>query len=226
MKLLLVEDDFDMAQFVASGLRKAGYWVELARDGQTGLSLARTRQHDIALVDRMLPKIDGLSMVKSLRDGGIEIPILLLTTMSGIRDRVDGLNAGADDYLVKPFAMAELVARVSALSRRTKRVGSEIQTHLRINDIEIDTLTQIATSGGQRIELQPQEFRVLEYMIRNAGKIITRAMLLQNVWQMHFDPKTNIVESHMSRLRTKLDNGFGRTTIHTIRGEGYILNAE
>lgn len=210
---------------MASGLRKAGHWVEVATDGQIGLSLARTRAHDLALVDRMLPELDGLSLVKILRNEGLEIPILFLTTMSGIRDRVDGLEAGADDYLVKPFAMAELVARVSALSRRTKRVGAEVQTHLKAGEVELDTLTQTVTRAGQRVELQPQEYRILEYLVRNAGKVVTRTMLLQNVWQLHFDPQTNIVESHMSRLRSKLDRGFEAAAIQTIRGEGYILRA-
>ncbi len=226
MKLLLVEDDQETAQFVALGLRKAGYWVELATDGQAGLALARTRAHDLALIDRMLPKLDGLSIVKILRAENLEIPILFLTTMSGIHDRVDGLEAGADDYLTKPFAMAELVARVSALSRRTKRVGAEIQTHLRAGDIDLDALTQTVTRAGQRIELQPQEYRILEYLVRNAGKTVTRAMLLQNVWQLHFDPRTNIVESHMSRLRSKLDRGFDTPAIKTVRGEGYVVRGD
>lgn len=226
MKLLLLEDDQDTAQFVASGLRKAGYWVEVAADGQAGLALARTRAHDLALIDRMLPELDGLSVVKFLRAECLEIPILLLTTMSGIHDRVDGLEAGADDYLTKPFAMAELVARVGALSRRTKRVGAEIQTHLKAGDVELDTLTQTVTRAGLRIELQPQEYRILEYLVRNAGKVVTRGMLLQNVWQIHFDPRTNIVESHMSRLRSKLDRGFEIAAIKTIRGEGYVLRGD
>ncbi len=226
MKLLLVEDDPETAQFVASGLRKAGFWVEIASDGRAGLNLARTRGHDLALIDRMLPELDGLSLVQALRAEGLEIPILFLTTMSGIRDRVDGLEAGADDYLTKPFAMAELVARVSALSRRTKRVGADVQTRLMPADLEIDTMTRTVTRAGRRIELQPQEYRILEYLARNAGKVVTRAMLLQNVWQLHFDPQTNIVESHMSRLRSKLDRGFDIAAIKTIRGEGYVLRAD
>jgi two-component system OmpR family response regulator len=226
VKLLLVEDDPEMAQFVAAGLRKTGHWVELAGDGETALTLAQSRAHDLALVDRMLPKLDGLSLVKTLRAAGLEIPILFLTTMSGIRDRVDGLEAGADDYLVKPFAMAELIARVSALSRRTQRVGAEIQTRIKAGDVELDTLTQSVSRAGQRVELQPQEYRILEYLARNAGKVVTRTMLLQNVWQLHFDPQTNIVESHMSRLRAKLDRGFDTAAIQTIRGEGYILRAD
>jgi two-component system, OmpR family, response regulator len=226
LKLLLIEDDEETAQFLATGLRKAGYWVELARDGLTGLSLARTRAHDVAVVDRMLPELDGLSVVKTLRAEGLEIPILFLTALDGIRDRVDGLEAGADDYLVKPFALPELIARVGALSRRTKRVGAEVQTILRAADLELDTLTQTTARAGRSIELQPQEYRILEYLVRNAGKVVTRKMLLENVWQLHFDPKTNIVESHMSRLRTKLDRDFDIPAIRTIRGEGYLLRAD
>lgn len=226
MKILLIEDDHETANYVATGLRKAGYWVEVAADGPAGLKAARTRAHDIAVIDRMLPGMEGVDLVKTLRSDGIENPILFLTTMSGIRDRVDGLEAGADDYLTKPFALAELVARVNSLGRRTRRVGAEIKTHLRAGDIEADLTTQTVTRANQRIDLQPQEFRVLEYLMRNAGQVVTRTMLLENVWQMHFDPKTNIVESHMSRLRAKLDRGFDRNAIQTIRGAGYILRAD
>lgn len=226
MKILLIEDDRDTANYVASGLRKAGHWVEVAADGLVGLSAARTRSHDLAVIDRMLPEMDGVDLVKALRSEGIEIPILFLTTMSGVRDRVDGLEAGADDYLTKPFALAELVARVNSLARRTKRVGAEIKTHLRVGDIEADLITRTVTRAGQRIDLQPQEFRILEYLMRHAGQVVTRTMLLENVWQLHFDPKTNIVESHMSRLRGKLDRGVERDAIQTIRGAGYLLRAE
>lgn len=226
VKILLIEDDRDTANYVARGLRKAGHWVAVAADGPAGLAAARTRAHDVAVVDRMLPEMEGVDLVKTLRAEGIEIPILFLTTMSGIRDRVDGLEAGADDYLTKPFALAELVARVNSLARRTKRVGAEIKTHLRAGDIEADLTTHTVTRGGQRIDLQPQEFRLLEYLMRHAGQAVTRTMLLENVWQLHFDPKTNIVESHMSRLRAKLDRGFARDTIQTIRGAGYMLRAD
>ncbi len=226
MKILLIEDDHETANYVATGLRKAGYWVEVAASGPAGLMAARTRAHDIAVVDRMLPGMEGVDLVKTLRSERIEIPILFLTTMSGIRDRVDGLEAGADDYLTKPFALAELVARVNSLGRRTRRVGAEIKTQLRAGDIEADLTTQTVTRANRRIDLQPQEFRVLEYLLRHAGQVVTRTMLLENVWQMHFDPKTNIVESHMSRLRAKLDRGFDRDAIQTVRGAGYILRAD
>jgi len=226
LKILLIEDDHETANYVATGLRKAGYWVEVAASGPAGLMAARTRAHDIAVVDRMLPGMEGVDLVKTLRSERIEIPILFLTTMSGIRDRVDGLEAGADDYLTKPFALAELVARVNSLGRRTRRVGAEIKTQLRAGDIEADLTTQTVTRANRRIDLQPQEFRVLEYLLRHAGQVVTRTMLLENVWQMHFDPKTNIVESHMSRLRAKLDRGFDRDAIQTVRGAGYILRAD
>lgn len=226
MKILLIEDDRDTANYVANGLRKAGHWVEVAADGTAGLAAARTRAHDVAVVDRMLPGLDGVELVKSLRAEKLEIPVLFLTTMSGIRDRVDGLEAGADDYLTKPFALAELVARVNSLARRTSRVGAEVKTHLRVGEIEADLITHTVTRSGQRIDLQPQEFRLLEYLMRHAGQVVTRTMLLENVWQLHFDPKTNIVETHMSRLRGKLDRGFNRDPIQTIRGAGYVLRAE
>jgi len=226
MRILVVEDDLEAQRYLVNGLKEAGHVVDDAADGDTGLTLALSRPYDCAIIDRMLPKLDGLSLVKTLRAAGLEIPILFLTTMSGIRDRVDGLEAGADDYLVKPFAMAELIARVSALSRRTQRVGAEIQTRIKAGDVELDTLTQSVSRAGQRVELQPQEYRILEYLARNAGKVVTRTMLLQNVWQLHFDPQTNIVESHMSRLRAKLDRGFDTAAIQTIRGEGYILRAD
>ena len=226
MKILLVEDDPDTAGYVAKGLRSVGYWVEVAGDGREGHSAARTRTHDVAVIDRMLPELEGIDLVKSLRSEGLEIPILFLTTMNGIRDRVDGLEAGADDYLTKPFALAELIARVNSLARRTKRVGAEIKTHLRVGDIEADLVTRTVTRAGQPIDLQPQEFRLLEYLMHHAGQIVTRTMLLENVWQLHFDPKTNIVETHMSRLRGKLGRDFDRDAIQTIRGAGYVLRAE
>lgn len=226
LKVLLIEDDHETASYVANGLRKAGHWVEVAADGMAGLATARTRAHDIAVIDRMLPGIDGIDLVKALRAERLETPILFLTTMSGIRDRVDGLEAGADDYLTKPFALPELVARVNSLARRTQRIGAEIKTHLRVGDIEIDRITHTVTRAGRRVDLQPQEFRVLEYLMRNAGQIVTRTMLLENVWQLHFDPKTNIVETHLSRLRSKLDRGFDRNAIQTIRRAGYVFRAD
>lgn len=226
MKILLIEDDRETANYVANGLRQAGHWVEITHDGAGGLASARTRSHDVAVIDRMLPGIEGVALVKIIREEGVEIPVLFLTTMSGIRDRVDGLEAGADDYLTKPFALSELVARVNSLARRTKRVGAEIRTHLRAGEFEMDLTTQTVSRSGRRIDLQPQEFRILEYLLNHAGQVVTRTMLLENVWQLHFDPKTNIVESQMSRLRGKLDHGFDRESIQTVRGAGYVLRTE
>jgi two-component system OmpR family response regulator len=226
LKVLLIEDDNETAHYVAHGLRKAGYWVERAATGEEGLTFARTRTHDLVIVDRMLPVLNGLTVVKMLRAEGLEIPILFLTTMSGIHDRVDGLDAGGDDYLIKPFALLELIARVNSLGRRTKRVGADINTYLRAGELELDLMTNTVTRSGQRIDLQPQEFRILEYLVRNAGHIVTRAMLLENVWQLHFDPHTNIVETHLSRIRSKLDRNFNSSLIQTVRGSGYVLRAK
>jgi two-component system, OmpR family, response regulator len=226
LKILLIEDDDDTAHYVAKGLRKAGHIVERVQSAEDGLALVRSRSHDIAIIDRMLPALDGLSLVKTMRAEGLQIPVLFLTTMSGIHDRVDGLEAGGDDYLVKPFALSELIARVNSLSRRTQRVSADVQTELRVGDLVLDLIGHTVRRAGEFIDLQPQEFRILEYLVRHAGQIVTRTMLLENVWQLHFDPQTNIVESHMSRIRTKLDRPFSTQMIQTIRGAGYILRAD
>jgi two-component system OmpR family response regulator len=182
-----------------------------------------TETFDLLIVDRMIPELDGLSLVKALRAGRIQTPVLFLTTMSGIDDRVTGLNAGGDDYLVKPFAFSELVARVRALSRRPR--GTAIETHFLVADLELDLLKRVVKRGGHEIQLQPREFRLLEYLMRHAGQVVTRTMLLDNVWNYHFDPRTNVVESHLSRLRAKIDKGFTPELIHTVRGAGYCLRA-
>ena len=226
MKILLIEDDDDTAHYVAKGLRKAGHIVERVQSGEDGLTLARSRSHDIAIVDRMLPALDGLSLVKTMRAEGLQVPVLFLTTMSGIHDRVDGLEAGGDDYLVKPFALSELIARVNSLSRRTQRMGADVQTELRVGDLVLNLIGHTARRADDWIDLQPQEFRILEYLARHAGQVVTRTMLLENVWQLHFDPQTNIVESHMSRIRAKVDRPFSTQIIQTIRGAGYILRAD
>lgn len=223
MRILLIEDDDDTAQYVARGLRRSGHLVERAQDGKDGLALATDGSHDVIVLDRMLPEMDGLSLAKKLRESGSQTPILFLTTMGGVDDRVEGLEAGGDDYLVKPFALAELVARVNSLTRRSHRTGSESATNLRVGDLEIDLLARTVVRGGRRIDLQPQEYRLLEYLARHEGRVVTRTMLIENVWELHFDPQTNIVESHMSRLRTKIDKDFPTQMIQTIRGAGYIL---
>ena len=222
MRILLIEDDADAAEFVMQGLATENHDVEIVRDGREGLRSAADGKWDLLIVDRMLPGLDGLSMVRTLRSAGVMTQVLFLTTMDGIDDRVIGLNAGGDDYLVKPFAFAELAARVAALGRRSKRPAPEIM--LRIEDLEMDLLARSVKRAGQKVELQPREFLLLEYLMRHAGQVVTRTMLLENVWQFHFDPGTNIVESHVSRLRGKVDQG--RTDlIQTVRGAGYRIRA-
>jgi two-component system, OmpR family, response regulator len=223
MKILLIEDDVETALYVANGLREQGHVVDAVADGRDGLLRAAGEAYEVMIVDRMLPGLDGLGIVKTLRGAGIKTPILLLTTMGGVRDRVEGLEAGGDDYLIKPFAFAELLARVNALARRPPM--AEVATVLRVADLEMDLLKRTVTRQGRRIELQPQEFKLLEYLLRHAGRIVTRTMLLENVWEFHFDPTTNVVETHVSRLRGKIDRDFAVELLHTVRGAGYCLRA-
>ena len=223
MELLLVEDDSETAAFVMRGFRERGYSLDHAKNGRDGLFLATEGKYDVIIVDRMLPAMDGLSLVKTLRSAGISTPVLFLTTMSGIDDRVEGLEAGADDYLVKPYAFSELNARVNALARRPP--ASKEITVLRVGDLEMNLLKRTVTRNGEVVDLQPREFQLLEYLMRRADQIVTRTMLLEGVWDFHFDPKTNIVETHISRLRTKLNQGRDTHLIHTVRGSGYCLRA-
>lgn len=223
MRILVVEDDSETAGYLTGGLEEEGHAVSWSRAGRDGLFLAMTENFDLLIIDRMIPELDGLTLVKTLRAARIETPILFLTTMSGIDDRVTGLNAGGDDYLVKPFAFSELVARVRALSRRPR--GTTVDTQFRVADLELDVVKHVVKRAGQEIQLQPREYRLLEYLMRHAGQVVTRTMLLDNVWNYHFDPKTNVVESHLSRLRTKIDKGFTPELIHTVRGAGYCLRA-
>jgi two-component system, OmpR family, response regulator len=223
MKILLIEDDPETADHICHALRAQGHEVEESRDGADGLAAARSGQHAALIVDRMLPSLDGLSLVKKLRAEGSQTPVLFLTTMSGIDDRVAGLNSGGDDYLTKPFALVELMARINAIARR----GDPRQpVTLHAGDLEMDLIRRTVHRGGKAVDVQPQEFKLLEYMLRNAGRVVTRSMLLENVWELHFDPRTNIVETHMSRLRAKMDRGYATELIHTIRGNGYILRAD
>lgn len=223
MKVLVVEDDAETAAYIVNGLSEHGHLVDYARNGREGLFLAGCGGYEVAIVDRMLPGLDGLSLVKTLRGGGVGTAVLFLTNLGGIDDRVEGLNAGGDDYLVKPFAFSELLARVNALGRRPARSAAE--TVLRVADLEIDLLKRTVARGGRAIDLQPREFKLLECLMRNAGRVVTRTMLLEKVWDFHFDPKTNIVETHMSRLRGKVDRGFACELIHTVRGAGYSIRA-
>ncbi len=219
MKILLVEDDVEVAAHVAGGLAARGHHVECAADGKDGLAKGQTGSHDVIIMDRMLPALDGLSVVKSLRAGNIHTPVLYLTTMDAIEDRVAGLESGGDDYLVKPFAFEELLARVRALARRPAR---EDKTRLTAGELDMDLIKRKVTRAGKAIDLFPQEFKLLEYLMRNEGRVVTRTMLLEKVWEVHFEVSTSVVESHMSRLRSKLGPD-GAELIQTVRGAGYIL---
>jgi two-component system OmpR family response regulator len=221
LRVLLIEDDADMAGYIAQSLHDLGHATSVAGDGRVGLDLASREPFDVVVVDRMLPGLDGVSVVRTLRDRDMSVPVLFLTTMDGIDDRVAGLEAGGDDYLVKPFAMPELAARINALGRRGRL--SVQDTVLRVADLEMDLVKRTVTRKGQRVELQPREFQLLEYLVRHAGQVVTRTMLLETVWDFHFDPQTNIVETHISRLRSKVDRDFSDPLIHTVRGTGYVL---
>jgi len=223
MKVLLIEDDARTGAYVKRGLEEHGHVVDLTLDGRDGLLLAAGEAYDLMIVDRMLPGLDGLGVVKTARGAGVKTPVLFLTTMAGVGDRVEGLEAGGDDYLVKPFAFAELLARINALARRPPM--AQVETVLRVADLELDLISRKVRRAGQEIEIQPREFRLLEYLMRNAGRVVTRTMLLENVWEFHFDPKTNIVETHISRLRSKIDRGFDAELLETVRGSGYLLRA-
>ena len=221
MNILVIEDDSETAALIAQALRAQGHVVDRAADGVAGLSLSQARTYAVAIVDRMLPGLDGLSLVKSMRASSVRAAVLFLTNLGGIDDRVEGLEAGGDDYLVKPFAPAELVARVNALGRRS----STTETVLRVGDLELDVLKRSVARAGREIDLQPREFKLLQCMMRHAGCVVTRTMLLEMVWEFYFDPKTDIVETHMSRLRAKVDRDFDYDLIHTVRGSGYSLRA-
>ena len=222
MKLLLIEDDEDTAAYVARGLREHGHLVDCAATGRDGLMIANEGGHDVLIIDRMLPGLDGIGLVQALRGTGVKAPVLFLTALGGVGDRVRGLEAGGDDYLVKPFAFAELLARVGALARRPP-LGEAPVTVLTAGDLVVDLLKRSVVRAGKPIEVQPREFQLLEYLLRNADRVVTRTMLLEAVWDFHFDPNTNIVETHISRLRGKLSQFGGVELIHTVRGAGYSL---
>lgn len=223
MRVLLIEDDRETADYIISSLRALGHGVDHAPDGKQGFLLALDAEFDVMVIDRMLPGLDGLSLVKSVRMAKVATPILFLSAMGGLNDRVDGLNAGADDYLVKPFAFSELSARLSALARRPAFQPEE--TRLSVADLDLDLLRHIVTRGGQEIPLQPREFQLLTYLMQHADRVVTRTMLLEAIWDFNFDPNTNVVETHISRLRTKIDKPFTQQLIHTVRGAGYSLHA-
>lgn len=223
MKVLLLEDDESTRVHLERTLVAAGHAVDACATGPAAIALGLATPHAVLILDRMVPGVDGLGVLKALRTAGVQAPALFLTAMDGVHDRVEGLDAGADDYLVKPFAAIELVARVNALARR--QPAQAVVTLLCVADLELDLIKRSVRRAGRVVELQAQEFKLLEYLMRHAGEIVTRTMLLENVWSFHFDPQTNIIESHMSRLRSKVDRGFGTELIHTIRGAGYRLAA-
>ena len=222
MRILIIEDDTQTAAFVAKGLQDDGNDVEIVADGQAGLKLAAVHSYDVLVVDRMLPGLDGLSIVQALRKASVQSSILFMTSLGGIDDRVEGLESGGDDYLVKPFALPELIARVNALGRRPAL--RQEATVLKVGDLELNLIKREVTRAGETIDLQPREFKLLEILMRNAGRVLTRSMLLEQVWDFHFDPKTSIVETHISRLRSKVDRAFEKPLIRTLRGAGYSIN--
>ncbi|MBK1698177.1 winged helix-turn-helix domain-containing protein [Rhodovibrio salinarum] len=223
MRILVIEDDAEAASYLAKGLRESGYAVDVADEGSDGLFLAANESFDAMIIDRMLPTIDGLSIVQSLRQNGNDCPIMLLTAVTKVDERVRGLRSGADDYLPKPFAFSELLARLEALLRRGQAAPAE--TMLRVGELQMDLLARTVHRDGRAIDLQPREFRILEYLMRHADQVVTRTMLLEHVWNYHFDPQTNVIDVHISRLRRKLDKDFDTPLLHTIRGAGYCLRA-
>jgi len=223
MRLLLIEDDKDVASYLVKGLREDGFVVDHAVNGRDGLQLACSEDYDFMIIDRMLPSVDGLTIVRSIRSEGRATPIIMLSALAEVDSRVEGLNAGADDYLAKPFAFSELLARLNALLRRSTTSMSSV-TELKVGGLRLDLHTRVATRCGRLIELQPREFSMLEYLMRNAGQAITRTMLLEHVWDYQFDPQTNVIDVLISRLRRKIDADFSEPLLHTIRGVGYMIN--
>jgi len=221
MRVLLIEDDDQLSTYLHKALREVGMVVDRCADGRDGLFTAAGADYDVLIIDRMLPQLDGLSILRTLRASGNHTPVLILSALGEVDDRVEGLRAGGDDYLAKPFAFAELQARLEALLRRHS--GEAPQTRLQVADLQMDLLARTVTRADKAIVLQPREFRLLEYLMRHAGQVVTRTMLLENVWDYHFDPQTNVIDVHVSRLRAKIDRGLGPPLLHTVRGAGYIL---
>jgi two-component system, OmpR family, response regulator len=223
MKILLIEDDREAASYLMQALDQSGHVTHHASDGETGYAMATEMDYDVMIVDRMLPRREGLSIVESLRAEGDKTPVLILSALGEVDDRVKGLRAGGDDYLVKPYAFSELLARIEVLARRS--APSEAETAYQVGDLLLDRLSRKVERAGEPILLQPREFRLLEYLMKNAGRVVTRTMLLENVWDYHFDPQTNVIDVHMSRLRAKIDRGQETPLLHTVRGAGYVIRA-
>jgi two-component system OmpR family response regulator len=224
MRILVIEDDKETLDYLVKGLTESGHAVDSAGDGKDGLFLALESDYDVLVVDRMLPALDGLSLIQTLRSSGKTTPVLILSALGDVDDRVTGLHAGGDDYLVKPFAFSELLARLEALTRR--REAGTPDTSLKVGDLELDLLSRVVRRAGRMIRLQPREFSLLEYLMRHVDQVVTRTMLLEGVWNYHFDPQTNVIDVHVSRLRGKIDRGFDRPLLHTVRGAGYMLSVE
>lgn len=222
MRVLLIEDDKSVADYIIKGLKQSGYNVDHADDGKQGLLLATSENYDVMVVDRMLPNVDGLTIIQTMRASENKTPVLILSALGEVDDRVKGLKAGGDDYLVKPFAFAELLARIEAILRRQEH--STTQTKLKVADLEMDLLAHKVTRSGEGFNLQPREYKLLEYLMKHAGQVVTRTMLLENVWEYHFDPQTNVIDVHISRLRQKIDKGFDKQLLSTVRGAGYMLH--
>ena len=222
MRLLIIEDDQAAADYLVKAFREVGHVADWSADGEDGLAMALDGAYDVLIVDRMLPKRDGLSVISALRAKTIDTPVLILSALGQVDDRVKGLRAGGDDYLPKPYSFSELLARAEVLARRRGGRGGE-ETSYRVGDLELDRLSHTVKRGTAEIDLQPREFRLLEYLMKHAGQVVTRTMLLENVWDYHFDPQTNVIDVHISRLRSKIDKGFSQPLLHTIRGAGYMV---
>jgi len=225
MRVLVIEDDKDVAAYLVKGLHECDHVVDHAADGKDGLLLAASESYDIMIIDRMLPSMDGLTIIKTVRATGNQTPILILSALGDVDDRVEGLRGGGDDYLTKPFSFTELLARMDALLRRGSSQAEQV-TSLSVADLEMDLLARTVKRGAQKIDLQPREFRLLEYLMRHTGQVVTRTMLLEQVWDYHFDPQTNVIDVHISRLRSKIDKDFEKPLLQTVRGAGYILSEE
>ena len=221
MRLLIIEDDREAADYLVKAFREVGHVADHAAEGEEGLALALEGGYDALIIDRMLPKLDGLAVIGRLRAKNITTPVLILSALGAVDDRVKGLRSGGDDYLPKPYSFAELLARIEVLARR--HVGRGEETQYRVGDLELDRLSHRVIRGKEEIILQPREFRLLEYLMKHAGQVVTRTMLLENVWDYHFDPQTNVIDVHISRLRSKIDKGFAQPLLHTVRGAGYII---
>jgi len=221
MRILIIEDDKEAASFIGKALRESGHTADLAHDGETGLIMARDETYDVLIVDRMLPIIDGLTIVRTLRQEKCDVPVLILSALGEVDDRVKGLKSGGDDYLTKPFAFSELLARVEVLARRAQ--PEEQKTSYTVGDLVLDRLSHRVTRDGETIQLQPREYRLLEYLMKHAGQVVTRTMLLEGVWDYHFDPQTNVIDVHISRLRAKIDKNYDTSLLHTVRGAGYVM---